>query len=341
MLSGTLVSGTLELGSRLLLGPLEGGAFREVAVTGIQRAQVEVGQLQRGQHATVAVAPAAEDPERPGSSGEQQAVAEGAPAVPEPGAHAGGSGGWGGNQQHDTTAAAAAECAHLMQISPPARPPRPRRQREGHAELPPPPHSRTSAVDISTLLPLPPDAVGVACASARPDLQRGVHSQQEQQQEEEEEEERDGVLSLGASWELGTLFSAGSAPSLHPVGSAGFDAPPPVLGASPPPGSPRARRRPRKGAVLLSPELAPRVCAEFEAVLVLLAGHWPPRGLLSGALCAVAAQLVATSSASMGVPCPGWAGLTSRGSRLPRLSLVPPAMHACRPLPARGRERRA
>ncbi|KAL4451725.1 hypothetical protein ABPG75_007387 [Micractinium tetrahymenae] len=40
--------------------------------------------------------------------------------------------------------------------------------------------------------------------------------------------------------------------------------------------------RPRKGSVLLDPSLEPQACTEFEAVLVLLGGHWPARGLLSG-----------------------------------------------------------
>eukprot|EP00198_Chlamydomonas_reinhardtii_P007126 XP_001696462.1 GTP binding protein [Chlamydomonas reinhardtii] len=38
----------------------------------------------------------------------------------------------------------------------------------------------------------------------------------------------------------------------------------------------------RKGAVLLEPALQPRTSWSFEAVLILLGGHWPPRGLLSG-----------------------------------------------------------
>lgn len=40
---------------------------------------------------------------------------------------------------------------------------------------------------------------------------------------------------------------------------------------------------PLQGTVLLDPVLQPRACTEFEAVLVLLGGHWPARGLLSGA----------------------------------------------------------
>ncbi|KAK9837788.1 hypothetical protein WJX74_005086 [Apatococcus lobatus] len=39
---------------------------------------------------------------------------------------------------------------------------------------------------------------------------------------------------------------------------------------------------PRKGAVLIDADAEPRVAWEFEAILVLLSGHWPARGLLSG-----------------------------------------------------------
>lgn len=41
-------------------------------------------------------------------------------------------------------------------------------------------------------------------------------------------------------------------------------------------------RLPRKGTVLLAPSLNPEAVTEFEAVLVLLDGQWPPRGLVSG-----------------------------------------------------------
>lgn len=37
-----------------------------------------------------------------------------------------------------------------------------------------------------------------------------------------------------------------------------------------------------QGAVLLDAAMAPRTVWQFEAVMVLLSGHWPPRGLLSG-----------------------------------------------------------
>ena len=38
-----------------------------------------------------------------------------------------------------------------------------------------------------------------------------------------------------------------------------------------------------QGTVLLDMAMQPRaVCGRFEAMLVLLSGHWPPRGLVSG-----------------------------------------------------------
>ena len=46
-----------------------------------------------------------------------------------------------------------------------------------------------------------------------------------------------------------------------------------------------------QGAVLLHPSLQPQACSQFRAVLVLLGGQWPARGLLSGAcLCSVLAS---------------------------------------------------
>ena len=37
-----------------------------------------------------------------------------------------------------------------------------------------------------------------------------------------------------------------------------------------------------QGTVLLDITMQPRAVWRFEAVLVLLSGHWPPRGLVSG-----------------------------------------------------------
>lgn len=37
-----------------------------------------------------------------------------------------------------------------------------------------------------------------------------------------------------------------------------------------------------QGMVLLASALQPRTTREFTALLVLLSGHWPPRGLVSG-----------------------------------------------------------
>lgn len=54
--SGRVVSGTINVGSRLLLGPcLENGAFRRAAVVGLHRSQLPVGCIRQGEIATVAV----------------------------------------------------------------------------------------------------------------------------------------------------------------------------------------------------------------------------------------------------------------------------------------------
>ena len=47
--------GCLNLGDELLLGPLDGGCFKRVVVSGIHRSKVDVQSAKQGQHATVAV----------------------------------------------------------------------------------------------------------------------------------------------------------------------------------------------------------------------------------------------------------------------------------------------
>lgn len=80
--------------------------------------------------------------------------------------------------------------------------------------------------------------------------------------------------------EEGAWTLAGTAPRPIPAiklssGSANsLGVPPSPLGTSP--------GNWRKGAVLLSHAYQPRTYWSFEALLVLLGGHWPPRGLLSG-----------------------------------------------------------
>ncbi len=80
--SGTVVCGTVKLGDELLLGPLEGGRFRRVVVSGIHRSRVEVQAAQQGQHATLAVQPLDGcAPDAAAGGEETAAAAEGAAAL--------------------------------------------------------------------------------------------------------------------------------------------------------------------------------------------------------------------------------------------------------------------
>jgi GTPase len=55
VISGTLLSGRMQVGDVLKLGPNEGGEFIMVKIKGLQRAQVDVPSVLPGQHATVAI----------------------------------------------------------------------------------------------------------------------------------------------------------------------------------------------------------------------------------------------------------------------------------------------
>lgn len=84
--------------------------------------------------------------------------------------------------------------------------------------------------------------------------------------------------------------------------------------------------RPRKGAVLLDPSWRPQACAQFEAVLVLLGGHWPARGLLSGEPAALLGreQPVLAGTGSLGALL----GMQQRAPNLHHIHLMPPAAPA-------------
>ena len=63
VLFGTVLSGKIKVGGRLLLGPNEEGGFVPVTVRSIQRSQVAVGKLVAGQTGTLAVAGGPGDPD--------------------------------------------------------------------------------------------------------------------------------------------------------------------------------------------------------------------------------------------------------------------------------------
>lgn len=242
--SGTVVSGSISLGDQLLLGPLEGGSFCRVAVSGIHRSKVDVQSVQQGQHATLAVHP----------------VQEAGAAVPG----ADGSG---------ITAADSVADGRQQQT----------------ASLPALPGSFPLRADSAGCLQAwmqqssSADAAGGAACSAGPAMTAS----------------RQGRLppstpALAIQGQAGASHGSAGLPdsqlahrlarSQHPLAAAGSGdlnrlcgSLPQLLSASSGPAP-----RPRKGAVLLDPSLQPHASTQFEAVLVLLGGQWPARGLLSG-----------------------------------------------------------
>ncbi len=105
--------------------------------------------------------------------------------------------------------------------------------------------------------------------------------------------------------------------------------------------------------MLLSPSLQPQAASQFEAVLVLLGGHWPARGLLSGGGPGLVLALAVQGNAAHTLrPCGGWcrpasADLPTAHVSLPTAPLCylvagqyPPEGEADQPDPALGADLR-
>lgn len=85
---------------------------------------------------------------------------------------------------------------------------------------------------------------------------------------------------------------------------------PPSAALHPACSSPNAR----KGAVLLDCCMQPRTSWAFEAVMVLLGGHWPPRGLLSGRWPPEEGEAEEGPAAGLPLPLPLLATVSSGGA---------------------------
>ena len=112
----------------------------------------------------------------------------------------------------------------------------------------------------------PPTPELTFCAQQRQTRQQ-QQSQQQQQQSQQQQQLGQGVETMAAMLQQG---SSAGAQALSGVegGSSLF------AGSEPP--------NVRKGMVLLDMATHTRTTWEFEAIIVLLNGHWPARGLLSG-----------------------------------------------------------
>lgn len=234
---GTIVSGAVSVGDKLLLGPLEGGSFQAVAVSGIHRSKVAVQVAQQGQHVTVAVQPLqTPSPAPAAAAGEEhggcaEAIAAGVEA--------------------DLPARAdSASCLHAWMQQSASEEAQGRQPGWADGDVAsaalPPAAGSTAAVTIRHGT----GSMHSSCSAGQLGNSLGQQPQQQSSQ------------SIGSGGG-GLLHHWGSLPQLASAGS--MPAP-----------------RPRKGAVLLHPSLKPQASVEFEAALVLLGGHWPARGLLSG-----------------------------------------------------------
>jgi hypothetical protein len=83
VISGTLLSGRMQVGDVLKLGPNETGEFVMVKIKGLQRAQVDVPSVLPGQHATVAIQEEEEEEEEEdgGTSGLKAAIRRGSSSI--------------------------------------------------------------------------------------------------------------------------------------------------------------------------------------------------------------------------------------------------------------------
>ncbi|GIL85762.1 hypothetical protein Vretimale_13205 [Volvox reticuliferus] len=292
VVSGTLVSGMVHVGQELLLGPTAAGDFTRVVVRQLQRSHVQVKQVRAGQTCTIAISPAvASLPAVPsaaatvaanggGFSGGEELLlgtspgmgpmaAAAAPSVAADGKHRISSSGF-------EDALAAAQTALELCLAGESD------DDDGGAE------DDLFGFDASDG-PASPPARRAKVASPQPTLGAGP------QPTFRDASFGEGTISFSTS--LCDLHSTtsfcvggGTAASLAATSGSGAaattlstSAPPPricSLGATPSPFSGVASRS--KGAVLLEPALQPRTSWTFEAVLILLGGHWPPRGLVSG-----------------------------------------------------------
>ncbi|CAL8463448.1 g2982 [Coccomyxa elongata] len=288
VLSGTVVAGRVTLGQQLRLGPDDRGAFKDVTVTCIQREQLPVKMVRAGQHATVATHPV-ED-----ASTEQSKPAAQPGARLEVPSHSMPPGQQGAPMDEREVFRIPSPCDG--QGTPLLTP-------QGNQRLIKkltPPSQSTPIAELQTHL-TSQDGAGTGDVQAEGPGQSGVESTLSNSGSQLGGHSISGTLQHRR--EGGAALMAGSGTGMMEgfgVGSSALEyAQPdefgglqiewaaersrwalrsnsaPSLVASSAPNS-------RKGTVLLGMGLQPRAVWRFEAVMVLVSGHWPPRGLLSG-----------------------------------------------------------
>ncbi|EFJ52866.1 hypothetical protein VOLCADRAFT_102822 [Volvox carteri f. nagariensis] len=312
VVSGTLVSGMVRLGQELLLGPTATGDFTRVVVRQLQRSHVQVKQVRAGQTCTIAISPAVAPPPAAAVADAATTTASSTAAAacrtlldsemlplgssPGVGRMAAAAGANGGRRTSETgfeDALAAAQTALDLCLG---------GDSDGLAadggadddlfgfdasDGPTSPPSRR--VKVTSPQPfLGSDAseqlfLGSSYAGKSIPLSMSV-CQLHSTTSFCVKGGRDGggaAPGSAAAAAMGGCAAAGL--SMAPSSALSTSAPAArtlSMGSAPSPFSGVAPRS--KGAVLLEPALQPRTSWTFEAVLILLGGHWPPRGLVSG-----------------------------------------------------------
>ncbi|KAG2502058.1 hypothetical protein HYH03_000552 [Edaphochlamys debaryana] len=313
VLSGTVLSGTVTLGQELVLGPNPAGGFTRVVVRQLQRSHVAVQKVRAGQTATIAISPAeatsvpgqGRAPKVPGAVAPAAAPLPRAGPLPAAAAAAGSvaaaaaaTSSAGGGDFGDALAAAQAALDLCLGGSDedllgggdgggaggggdddlfgfdvsdgPASPP-PGAGACGTATPPSPSLSPCSSFYTSSPGGMAGSMIPISMSVTQ--LHSTVSFCVTGGDGDASDACRGGGKRGGGGGGPGVLSTSAPAPRMMSLSA--------VVASMGPEAGVGGRGR-GKGRVLLEPALQPRTSWAFEAVLILLGGHWPPRGLLSG-----------------------------------------------------------
>ncbi|GLC40915.1 hypothetical protein PLESTF_001055800 [Pleodorina starrii] len=313
VVSGTLVSGMVRVGQELLLGPTAAGDFTRVVVRQLQRSHVQVKQVRAGQTCTIAISPATVAPATaPPPIPNGVSTVNGVEAPPLGSSTAAGPVATSANGKVERPIAGLAVAAAAASVSSAVNGGR-RTSATGFEDAL---AAAQTALELCLAGDSDNDAGGggadddlfgfdVSDGPASPTPSRaGRTSPRPGTSPQPSVGAGSGAPFLGSSFVTdGVLPTSMSVCQLHSTTSFGAGnganggGGGPLFASALSTSAPAARtlsslgaaQSPfaavsanRKGAVLLEPALQPRTSWTFEAVLILLGGHWPPRGLVSG-----------------------------------------------------------
>ncbi|KAK9868437.1 hypothetical protein WJX84_008279 [Apatococcus fuscideae] len=248
VVSGMVLCGQICVGAQLLMGPTEAAAFTLVNVTCIQRCQVSVGKLEAGERATLAIHSIA-DADQGAANNTPEPVssletrAVWRPCIPD------------NPYDHPLIVPSSSQES-------PATSPLPGSRSKSSLQQALCNNFSSEAYQIH-------DGAGTVPLKQQPPERSASPAAPSTLSPPKPRQDSTGEMEWLPGGE-GISFEDG-ADHLQRVQS-----PVPETSASCP------LNPPRKGAVLIDADAEPRVAWEFEAILVLLSGHWPARGLLSG-----------------------------------------------------------